>query len=108
MFSDADINGKDFQGNTPLHYAAAQGKLDAVKLLCDKGADPDLKNKSGQTALHHASVLNKLDVRNYLLDKVILKADEGKSRKERFDNNTKLGCFLNTICCCCLLEQDTF
>lgn len=43
MFLDkgADLNMADGDGITPLHYAADQGQLPAVKLLLDKGANPN-------------------------------------------------------------------
>ena len=49
-------NAKDPNDDkTPLHYAAAEGQLDAVKLLIEKGADVNAKAKNGFTPLHLAS-----------------------------------------------------
>src|SRR6185369_2026333 len=44
-------NFKDGRGLTPLMYAAAVGSPEAMKLLLDKGADPNVQNAFGSTAL---------------------------------------------------------
>lgn len=43
----ADLNIKDNNGQTPLHYALALRKWDLVKLYIDSGADTTLKDKGG-------------------------------------------------------------
>jgi len=40
--------------NTMLKCAAENGRVETVKLLIDKGADPTIDNKGGYTALHKA------------------------------------------------------
>jgi ankyrin repeat protein len=47
----ANINEKDEHGLTPLMDAAWVGSVDAMKLLLDHGADPNLTNSAGSTAL---------------------------------------------------------
>ena len=47
----AAANTRDEHGVTPLMEAAAAGSLDAMKLLLDKGADPNAVNMFGSTAL---------------------------------------------------------
>ena len=44
-------NRKGPGGDTPLMYAALYGDAAAVRLLLEKGADPNLRNNSGATAL---------------------------------------------------------
>jgi hypothetical protein len=39
---------------TPLHIAAFNGRLEVVKLLCLRGADPHAKDKDGYTPLDDA------------------------------------------------------
>jgi len=75
LCADASIHCQDDEGNTP-HYAAAQGHLDAVRLLCSRGADPDTRNGQQQTALFVASCLKRTEVRNYLLDETLAREPE--------------------------------
>lgn len=57
----ADLNGKDKQGNTPMHSAAAGGHVDAIKLLAKMGADVDRANEMGDTPLYLAATKGQLD-----------------------------------------------
>ncbi len=43
------------QGETPLHVAARFHRHEIVKLLLNKGADPNIKNKSGKLPFHYAA-----------------------------------------------------
>jgi uncharacterized protein len=63
------INALNDSGNTALHWASLNGHLETVKLLCDEGADPFLKNKSGQDSFYTAEVNGKEEVIDYLLGK---------------------------------------
>ena len=49
----ADVNTKDEEESTPLHYAASQGFAheEIAELLIDKGADVNAKNNKGITPL---------------------------------------------------------
>ena len=44
-----NVNAKDKQGNTPLHFAAASGSNDALRRLISLGADKNTRNKNAQT-----------------------------------------------------------
>lgn len=44
------INRADAQGNTPLHYAVAQGDLESIDSLIKQGALITVKNTQGETA----------------------------------------------------------
>ncbi len=50
-----DINRQDWYGMTALHWAAAQGHAEIVKLLLDYGANINLRNREGNTPLHLAA-----------------------------------------------------
>jgi cytohesin len=47
----ADVNAKDSQGQTPLHFAAQQGQLQAVDWLLKRGADVNARDAKGKTPL---------------------------------------------------------
>ena len=47
----ADPNPQDDNGNTPLHYAAQNGNLEAVKILLNHNANPHLINAFKKNAL---------------------------------------------------------
>lgn len=45
-----DVNAKDMDDQTPLHWASESCSYAVVKKLLDLGADPRIKDKSGKTA----------------------------------------------------------
>jgi ankyrin repeat protein len=47
----AEIDDRDFRGNTPLHLAASKGADEVVEFLVAHGATLDLRNKDGATPL---------------------------------------------------------
>eukprot|EP00271_Cylindrocystis_brebissonii_P007530 TRINITY_DN21098_c0_g1_i1.p1 TRINITY_DN21098_c0_g1~~TRINITY_DN21098_c0_g1_i1.p1 ORF type:complete len:238 (-),score=54.59 TRINITY_DN21098_c0_g1_i1:1000-1713(-) len=49
-----DMNFKNFEGNTPLHYATVSGTKKVTALFVEAGADLNPLNKMGQTPLHGA------------------------------------------------------
>lgn len=48
----ADVNDKDHEGHTPLHYAVIMRKEKAVERLLAEGAEIDAKDKAGFTPLN--------------------------------------------------------
>ena len=54
LAAGADVKAIDGDGLTPLMGAAATGDTAIVKVLLDKGADPDSADKTGRTAWNHA------------------------------------------------------
>lgn len=50
-----DLNRRDAEGNTPLHYVCRQGFRDLAALLLDRGADPSQANNRSETPLHTAA-----------------------------------------------------
>ncbi len=62
-----NINHQNTQGMTALHWAAAQGHNNIVKLLLDFGANVNLQNAEGNTPLHLAARNGNLSVVKLLL-----------------------------------------
>ncbi|KAM8966317.1 transient receptor potential cation channel subfamily A member 1 isoform 2-T2 [Pelodytes ibericus] len=52
------IDAVDCKGNTPLHWAVQKNKVDSVKVLLSRGADPNLRNYYKQSPLHIAVQLH--------------------------------------------------
>ena len=50
-----ELNRRDAEGNTALHYVCRQGFRDLAALLLDRGADPSQTNNRSETPLHTAA-----------------------------------------------------
>ena len=50
-----DANAQDQDGKTALHLAAAAGHLSTVRLLLERGAQPDILDSSKNLPLHYAA-----------------------------------------------------
>ncbi|MDQ7825956.1 MAG: ankyrin repeat domain-containing protein [Candidatus Eremiobacteraeota bacterium] len=56
------VNARDSQNFAPLDHAVCNGKVDAVKLIIEKGGDVNGKAVNGFTALHRAIYGNKFEM----------------------------------------------
>jgi len=54
FFTEDVLLSRDGAGNTPLHYAASEGLVQAATFLISIGASLDARNADGQTPLHAA------------------------------------------------------
>ncbi|CAD7703204.1 unnamed protein product [Ostreobium quekettii] len=63
-----DVDAKDMNAWTPLHWAAYNGHVDMVALLMKHEADKDAKNRGGHTPLHLASSTGRKGVVQLLLE----------------------------------------
>lgn len=72
---------KNDAGNTPLHWAALNGRLDFVKALLDLNCDAEVKNNAGRTAAQEAEAAEKWDVYGLLIEKTA-KPGEGDQEDE--------------------------
>lgn len=63
-----DLNIKNNNGSTLLHYAVYIGKQSIVDKLVNYGVDLNLKNNQGQTALHFAVYMNYKSMVQLLID----------------------------------------
>ncbi|PCH55134.1 MAG: hypothetical protein COC21_03325, partial [Verrucomicrobiales bacterium] len=64
-----DVNAKDNDGRTPLHYAAKYATKEVVELLIPNGADVNAKMKDGATPLHVAAQDGHKEIAELLIDK---------------------------------------
>ena len=78
-----DVNLRDDGGQTPLHYLAAWGNLDLVRMLVSAGANPRATDNDGWTVLHSAAKGgNNMGVLTFLVDQgadVLAMAANGES-----------------------------
>jgi ankyrin repeat protein len=63
----ADINNKDIIGATPIIYAVANNKTDAVKSLLHFSPDLDLRTEYGESALHIATKNDYIELAELLI-----------------------------------------
>ena len=80
-----DIN---HSGNTPLHWAALNGHLEAVKLLVAAGADPSIKNNAGKVAAVEAEEAGKDEVVSWLLSTENLESQSKEEDMEEQDDES--------------------
>ncbi|XP_030388574.1 Usher syndrome type-1G protein homolog [Scaptodrosophila lebanonensis] len=62
-----DTNAKDDDAMTPVMWAAFEGRLDALRLLCGRGGDPDKCDQFGNSALHLAAAKGHLHCVDFLV-----------------------------------------
>ncbi|KAL8942486.1 MAG: hypothetical protein Q9216_001630 [Gyalolechia sp. 2 TL-2023] len=65
--TNPNLNLPNSSGNTPLHWAALNGHLDAVKLLVNAGAESTVRNNAGHDAVYEAERSGKYEVVEWLL-----------------------------------------
>ena len=62
-----DVNAKEKErGGTPLILATYGGRVQVVKLLLEKGADPKLPDSSGKTPIDYARENGNLEIEELL------------------------------------------
>ncbi|XP_043941678.1 acyl-CoA-binding domain-containing protein 6 [Protopterus annectens] len=64
---DVDVNLKDEEGRTLLHWACDRGYRELASVLLEHNADINSQDNEGQTALHYASACEFADVVELLL-----------------------------------------
>lgn len=66
----ADVNSRDIQNKTALHYAIQEHRLETTKLLIDNGASPFIKSRYGDDALQTACLKGSEEIFEYLRHKI--------------------------------------
>ncbi len=64
-----DVNRRDRDGETLLHFAVRAGNAEMVKFLLDKGADMKAQAIHGGTPLHYAAALGQREILELLMEK---------------------------------------
>ena len=68
IIGGVDINSADYDRRTPLHIAAADGKIEIVQLLLSNGGNPALEDRWGNSATSEAQNKNHQAVLEELLN----------------------------------------
>jgi ankyrin repeat protein len=63
-----DVNSKDDDGRTPLHWAALYGHTDIVRIFLDNRADPTVTDSDGENPLHLAAIYGHTDIVKELIE----------------------------------------
>ncbi|MBM4023806.1 MAG: hypothetical protein FJ280_00140 [Planctomycetes bacterium] len=63
----ADVNAKETDGNTALHWATHEGHAEAAKILLAHGAHVNARQTNGFTALHGAAWQDRQDIADLLI-----------------------------------------
>lgn len=79
----SQVNAVNDSRNTPLHWAVVNGHMNIVKILCEHGADPFIKNEAGHDAFYEAELNQKEEIIDYLLVKYPIEpSNEGEGDEE--------------------------
>lgn len=66
----ADVNARDIQNKTALHYAIQEHRLSTTQLLLEHGANPFTKSRYGDDALQTACLKGAYEIFEYLRAKI--------------------------------------
>eukprot|EP00467_Chlorarachnion_reptans_P023600 CAMPEP_0114514302 /NCGR_PEP_ID=MMETSP0109-20121206/16076_1 /TAXON_ID=29199 /ORGANISM="Chlorarachnion reptans, Strain CCCM449" /LENGTH=341 /DNA_ID=CAMNT_0001694323 /DNA_START=260 /DNA_END=1285 /DNA_ORIENTATION=- len=84
-FVGKDVNLRDGEQRTPIHWACAGGHVDVAKILIENGADLSALDSKGNTPLHYATGYGQPEAARVLLDAGVdtsIKNGNGKTSKE--------------------------
>ena len=88
-----DLNQKDRRGVTLLIYAAYHHRVELLKELLKRGADPNLQDNNGETALHYCAIFayayKKLSLE---MTKLLIKHGADVNIRDKIGNNPLMCC----------------
>lgn len=65
---EADVNAKNYSGQTALHFTASKNNLETARKLISHGATARVKDKRGQLPLHRAAAIGSVPMVNLMLE----------------------------------------
>jgi len=87
MSSNKHIDSGDYDNRTALHLAAGEGQMEIVRLLCEAGADINVRDRWGGRPLDDAKRNRHDDVADYLES---LGAESGDPHEEKEEDAQKI------------------
>lgn len=66
----ANVNARDIQNKTALHYAIQEHRFETTKLLLDHAADPHARSRYNDDALQTACLKGAVQIFLYLIDRI--------------------------------------
>lgn len=76
----SDINFRDYEGDTPLHWAVLLDNAPMVQFLLDNGADISQSNNSGNNAVMIACINQRVEILRLLLNPLIRPKNNPQNR----------------------------
>ncbi|KAI4277129.1 MAG: hypothetical protein LQ337_002002 [Flavoplaca oasis] len=77
LAKDADVNIKNFNGQSALHFCASKNNLDVARKLIARKASARVKDKREQLPLHRAAAVGSVPMVKLLLDNKTISEGHG-------------------------------